>query len=581
MRNGYRAVSPGNTDWVGNTTSDTVFCLANDGTEVIPNHDAATTATTKIEPSLRHQPPPARPVERFDEHPDDLFHCTTLAYPATKPSNTQSHPLTEPFKTNADHPLCFVPLKSGYGTLVQTSHRPNRFLLPETPITTRDEFFDQGGGEGITRALELGPEGTIETILLAGLRGRGGAGFSTGTKWASVRHGGSGTRYVVANGAEGEPASFKDRTLMRSDPYRIVEGAAIAAFAVGASTIYLATKKSYVREVKALSQAALELSGSGLLGDLTITIVEGPDEYLFGEEKALLEVIEGRDPLPRLVAPWQFGLFATASIGGWEAESHTLDVEAHSNPTVVNNVETLATAAHILAKGSTWFRSMGTENSPGTMIATVVGAVNKPGVHEVVCGTTFASLLERCGGPLPGHSFKAAFSGVSNPVLVADAFDTPLTYEDFAAAGSGIGAAGFVLYDDSTNMAAVAGEVSRFLSVESCGQCQACKRDSVAITESLLAIATGSGSDEILATIGGRLRTVTDANRCSIGLQEQILIGSILRAFPHDIASCIENQITPGQVFIPLIKDITEDGTVIYDHKHAYKQNDWTFRSDI
>jgi NADH-quinone oxidoreductase subunit F len=448
------------------------------------------------------------------------------------------------------------------------------FLLPETPVTSLNEFFACRGGEGITRAFELGPQGTIETITAAGLRGRGGAGFPTGTKWASVRNGGSGTRYVVANGAEGEPASFKDRTLMRSDPYRIVEGAAIAAFAVGATTVFLATKRSYVRELKSLSQAALELSGSGLLGDLTITIVEGPDEYLFGEEKALLEVIEGREPLPRLVAPWQFGLFATASIGGWEAESHALDHQAHSNPTVVNNVETLATAAHILANGSAWFRSMGTPDSPGTMIATVVGAVETPGVHEVMCGTSFRSLLDLCGGPLPGHSYKAAFSGVSNPVLRADSFDTPLTYEDFAAAGSGIGAAGFAIYDDSINMTSVAREVSRFLSVESCGQCQACKRDTILITDGLTKIVQGSGSDELLAAVGGQLRTVTDANRCSIGLQEQILIGSILRAFPDDVASCIESRVDPGQV---LVKDITANGTVIYDTKHAYKQTDWTF----
>jgi NADH-quinone oxidoreductase subunit F len=383
---------------------------------------------------------------------------------------------------------------------------------------------------------------------------------------------------VVANGAEGEPASFKDRTLIRSDPYRIVEGAAIAAFAVGAPVVYLATKRSYVREVQALSRAALELSGSGLLGDLTLNIVEGPDEYLFGEEKALLEVIEGRDPLPRLVAPWQFGLFSTAAIGGWEAESKPLDHRANSNPTVVNNVETLANAAHILANGSSWFRSMGTEQSPGTLITTVVGAVQIPGVHEVECGTTFRSLLERCGGPLPGHSYKAAFSGVSNPVLMADAFDTPLSYEGFATAGSGLGAAGFVVYDSTTNMTSVAREVSRFLSIESCGQCQPCKRGTMAITAELAALEDGFGSDAVLTAIGAHLRTVTDANRCSIGMQEQTLVSSILRCFPADIAACIESSDPLPHVLIPLIKDIGTDGSVTYDYRHTFKQPDWTYR---
>ena len=265
-------------------------------------------------------------------------------------------------------------------------------------------------------------------ITAAGLRGRGGAGFPTGRKWTSVRDGGSGTRFVVANGAEGEPATFKDRTLIRLDPYRIVEGAAIAALAVGAGTVYLATKRSYRREVEALTRAAVEMSASGMLQELSVNIVEGPDDYLYGEEKALLEVIEGRDPLPRLLPPYELGLFATDSVIGWEAGNRPVSGRGESNPTVVDNVETLACAAHILAKGAEWFRSMGTSRSPGTVIATVVGDVARPGVHEVEMGTPFAALLDLCGGPLPGRRFKAAFSGVSNAVLRAIDFDTPLTY---------------------------------------------------------------------------------------------------------------------------------------------------------
>ena len=191
------------------------------------------------------------------------------------------------------------------------------FLLPDQPIGDVDAYFAAGGGDGLRAAIALGPDRTIDEITAAGLRGRGGAGFPTGRKWRSVRDGGEGRRYVVANGAEGEPATFKDRLLMRRDPYRIVEGAAIAALAVGASDVYLATKAAYGPEVAALRRAALELSGTGLLLDLTIAVVEGPDEYLYGEEKALLEVIEGRDPLPRLLPPYQHGLFATVPIG-WE-----------------------------------------------------------------------------------------------------------------------------------------------------------------------------------------------------------------------------------------------------------------------
>src|SRR5215207_4046845 len=154
------------------------------------------------------------------------------------------------------------------------------YLLPEQPLTSYDEFVASGGGRGLARALELGPSVTLDEITASGLRGRGGAGFSTGRKWGSVRAGGPGARFVVANCAEGEPATFKDRTLIRLDPYRIVEGAAIAAYVVGAGTIYLATKRSYRREVEALTRAALEMSGAGMLQELSINIVEGPDEYL-------------------------------------------------------------------------------------------------------------------------------------------------------------------------------------------------------------------------------------------------------------------------------------------------------------
>ena len=192
------------------------------------------------------------------------------------------------------------------------------YLLPERPVESLDDFLAAGGGEGLAAARQLGPEAVIEEIVASGLRGRGGAGFPAGVKWRSVAAGG-GRHYAVANGAEGEPATFKDRTLMRRDPYRVIEGLAIAALAVGATDAYLATKRTFVPELAAVRRAALEMGAAGMLGDLNLSIVEGPEEYLFGEEKALLEVIEGRDPLPTLLPPWQRGLFATVQLG-WEAD---------------------------------------------------------------------------------------------------------------------------------------------------------------------------------------------------------------------------------------------------------------------
>ena len=335
-------------------------------------------------------------------------------------------------------------------------------LLGPVPLLELSDYVAAGGLTGLHTARSIGAAAVIEEISRSGLRGRGGGGFPTGDKWRSIAGAGGGRHYVVANGAEGEPATFKDRTLMRTDPFRIVEGALIAAVAVDAAGVFIATKASFEREAANLRRAVDALRDAGELGGLDVAVVTGPDEYLFGEEKALLEVIEGRDPLPRELPPWQHGLFATVAIG-WEAGRGPGEGDPVSNPTLVNNVETLAAAAHIAAGGADWYRTMGTDSSPGTILVTVVGDVTTPGVHEVEMGTPFDEVLDRCGGPLPGRSLKAAFSGVSNAVLPAADFDVPLTYEDLTARGSGLGAAGFAVYDDHRDMLAVAAELSRFL----------------------------------------------------------------------------------------------------------------------
>jgi len=184
-----------------------------------------------------------------------------------------------------------------------------QFLLPSEPIETLAEYLDAGGGRGLEQALRLGELATIETVTSAGVRGRGGAGFPAGRKWLSVREGGAGLRFVVANGAEGEPATFKDRTLMRRDPYRIVEGAAIAAFAVGAGTVYLATKRSYRPEVRALTRAALEMTGQGMLQELSVNIVEGPDDNTWELCRILIGKTQVTDAQPGSIC----GDFATTT----------------------------------------------------------------------------------------------------------------------------------------------------------------------------------------------------------------------------------------------------------------------------
>ncbi|MCZ7534369.1 MAG: SLBB domain-containing protein [Acidimicrobiia bacterium] len=454
-------------------------------------------------------------------------------------------------------------------------------ILPDRPILSLADYVDGGGGTALERARNMNAEDVIGEITAAGLRGRGGAGFPTGTKWRSITKSGGRHHYAVCNAAEGEPGSFKDRALIRMNPYQIIEGLLIASETVGAIESFIALKASCQRETQRIADAVAEMDEAGWFRDLGLTIVNGPEEYLLGEEKALLEVIEGNDPLPRWLPPYLHGLYATAPQLGWQAHNAETGHEGvHlSNPTLVNNAETLAQATWILAHGVESFRSVGTDTSPGTVVCTVIGDVKHPDVFETEMGTTLREVIDRCGGPLPGRTVKAVVPGVANAVLPADALDTPLTYEDMKAAGSGLGAAGFIVYDDSACMVEVATTLSRFLYVESCGQCLPCKLGTQHITEALERIRDGIGTEEDVETIGERLQIVADANRCYLPVQEQNLISSVLRFFPEDLVSHLEAESTLPHRSIPTPKIVDMvDGVVTYDERQERKQPDWTYR---
>jgi NADH-quinone oxidoreductase subunit F len=451
-------------------------------------------------------------------------------------------------------------------------------LLPEAPFLSFDEYVRaHDGGAGLTAARALGPEEAIAVITASGLRGRGGAGFPTGRKWASIRAGGdqAGARYVVANGAEGEPGTFKDRVLMADNPYQVLEGLQIAAEAIGAVHAFIGLKRSFIPQIQALQRASQEMTDRGLLGAIPISIVTGPEEYLFGEETGLLEVVEGNDPLPRTLPPYLMGLFATTPPVGWSAGVEvTEDGEiTGSNPTLVSNVETFANVPPILARGADWYRTVGTSESPGTVLATVVGDVQRAGVAEIELGTRLSEVLVSIGGGVrAGRSFKAALSGVANPVITAADIDTPVAYETMAAIGSGMGACGFIVYDDTADMVAVARMVSRFLYVESCGQCPACKFGTGEVTAYLDNIASGTGDERDIELIGARLSTVTDANRCYLGTQEQRVIASLLRAFPEDFVAHLEGAAPAAPVPVPKLVSIV-DGVATYDERQMHKRD--------
>lgn len=295
----------------------------------------------------------------------------------------------------------------------------------------------------------------------------------------------------------------------------------------------------------------------------------------------MLEVIEGKAPLPRLLAPHEQGLFAAGPQAGWEATS-ARDAgpgQAQSNPTVVNNVETLSNVAHIMARGAEWFRTMGTAASPGNLVCTVVGDVVAPDVGEVELGTSLRDVIDAVGsGVAPDRRVKAVFSGVANAVVTAEHLDVALSYEGFQEIGSGMGAGGFIVYDDTACMVEVARQFSRFLYVESCGQCPPCKRGTAEITSRLERLEAGIGTYAEIDEMGGWLTKVTDSNRCYLGTEEQIVVSSVLRAFPEEFAAHIDGGRCPRPRPLPFPKVVDlAGGRAVYDEDQHRKQPDWTY----
>jgi NADH:ubiquinone oxidoreductase subunit F (NADH-binding) len=438
-------------------------------------------------------------------------------------------------------------------------------LTGSGPMASVDDYVGAGGGEALAAALAASPDEVIEEVRLSGLRGRGGAGFPTGIKWRSVRDDPCPTTFMVCNAAEGEPGTFKDRWLLRTNPYQVLEGLAIAAHAVGARTAFIGIKAGFDREIDRLDRAVQEMAHRDLLGRIPIELAAGPDEYLFGEEKALLEVIEGNPPLPRIVPPFMEGLYREPG---------------SPNPTAVNNVETLANVPHIIRNGHSWFRSRGTEASPGTMIFTLSGDVAHPGLYELPLGYSLRDLVFGVGGgPPTGGELKVVVPGASNTVILPEQLDTPLDFDAMSAVGSGLGSGGFIVYDDSACIVRVVMALSRFLSVESCGQCPACKHGTQQITELLERVDRGEGSDLDIETILARCLTVTDAQRCALPTGETLLVQSAIQTFGREFAEhfgrgCPRSREIP----VPKIVDVDEGtGMFAYDERYRLKQPDWTY----
>ena len=463
-------------------------------------------------------------------------------------------------------------------------------VLPPEPVLSLDEHVKRRGGRGLDVARQVEPDALIDELEASGLRGRGGAGFPTHIKWRTVRAYASGSvpTTVVVNGAEGEPGTYKDRTILRLDPYSVLEGALIAALAVGADHIVVGLKRSVADVVVRVREAAAEMTAAGWTTGVTIDVFKGPDEYLYGEETALLETIDGRYPFPRIAPPFRRGVDETVTTAAEVAsgsgqsglvEMASADPSDPAAPTLVDNVETLANVPRIIARGGAWFRTDGSDQSPGTIVCTVTGSVQRGGVAEYVMGTPLRQVIEEIsGGARPGRRIVAVLGGVSNAFIPASALDTPLTYEDMAAAGAGLGSAGFVVYDDEDDLVAVAAGASRFLAVESCGQCTPCKQDGLALSGLLERLARSDAGARELGQIGDRVRTIGTGARCSLATQHEVIVRSLLDRFPDQVEAHLSGsaeRVTP--TLVAELVSIDAEGDVVVDERHRDKQPDWTY----
>jgi NADH:ubiquinone oxidoreductase subunit F (NADH-binding) len=466
--------------------------------------------------------------------------------------------------------------------------RVTRVLAVE-PVPSLDDYVRDGGGRALAEATRAGAKAVIDEIDASGLRGRGGAGFPSGRKWRTVAdlHSPVFPSAVVVNAAEGEPGSFKDRAILRANPYHVLEGAIVAARAVGADRIVVGLKRTFTTEIDRLRVAVDEIQAAGWVEGLALSIFEGPSEYLYGEETALLETIDGRYPFPRIAPPYRRGVeevvespsdVTAHSASAAHVEMAAPDGESVAPPTLASNVETFANVPGIIVESAEWFRSVGTKDSPGTIVCTITGRAQRHGVAEFAMGTPLHEVIQTIGGgPDVGHHFTGALSGVSNPMLPAERFNVELSHDAMRALGTGLGTGGFILFDDRDDPAAIAAGVSRFLGIESCGQCTPCKQDGLALADRLTTIARSEATEEDLEAVDRLVDTVADSARCNLASQQHDVVDSVVSLFLDRFQDHV-TEAAPGvePTFISAIVDIV-DGRAMLDEHHREKQPDWTF----
>ncbi len=421
-------------------------------------------------------------------------------------------------------------------------------LLGTDPSPDLDAYLAQGGGAALARAREGSPEDVIGELDDAGLRGRGGAAFPTAMKWRSVMEHAAETAsdlHVVVNAAEGEPGTAKDRVLLRHDPYRVLEGLLVAMEATGAAAGWVGIKERFA-ETNRVVAARNELVEAGWHGADRVRVVPGPDDYLFGEESGMLEVIEGNGPLPRILKPYDRGVFGD--------EDGT-----RPNPTVVNNVETFAHVVRILEQGAGAFRANGTDGHPGTLVATVTGDVEHPQVIEVPTDMLLGELIDRCGG----RDIRIIASGVSTPLMTIEHLDLPLDTDVLAEHGGGLGSAGFTAYDADRSAVAVTRSLAHFLDEGSCGQCTACETQTRAMAELLDDLFAGRADATAIDGLIARAERAPEANRCFLPVGAMYVVISAIQRFGDEFRDALANGVDDDRPYPVPMLDLAPDGSLM------------------
>jgi len=398
-----------------------------------------------------------------------------------------------------------------------------------------DEYIARDGYLGLVKALtEMEPNEVVQQLTESGLRGRGGGGYPTGLKWGMVAKAVGDIKYVICNGDEGDPGAFMDRSVLESDPQRVIEGMAIAAYAVGASKGYIYVRAEYPLAVSRLTTSLREARRRGLLGNnicgtqfnFDIEIRLGAGAFVCGEETALIASIEGLRGTPRVRPPYP------AVSGLW------------GHPTLINNVETFANVPPILRKGGAWFSQIGSGKSKGTKVFAITGKITNTGLVEVPMGMKLRQIIEGIGGGVPdGHTFKAVQTGgPSGGCIPSELLDIEVSYESLIQVGSMMGSGGMIVMDDTSCMVNVAKFFVEFVMTESCGKCIPCRAGTAQMYTLLTRICDGSGTMDDLDLLVDLCATIKEASLCGLGQTAPNPVLSTLRYFRQEYIDHIENK---------------------------------------